>query len=156
MREAHGTRQLRSNRARLLKLALAIVVIGAGAGILVRSSWLGGSAGGSPPFKQVGRNGPVFTVAVPKARAADEEYLMKIAEQLSAQEVQSGGSGQISVMIWPDDVSVPKEPPTTEFDASMRTQAAGIFVNPKMNIKHLIRFKDGQTISERDFGRKVQ
>jgi len=155
-RAADRTRPGRSNRARLLKLALLIVVIGAGVGVLVRSSWLGGGAGRVPPFKQVGRNGPVFTVAVPRTQAANEEYLMNIAEQLSAQEVQAGGSGQISVMIWPDDVAVPKEPPTTEFDASMRTQAAGIFVNPKMNIKHLIRFKDGQTVTERDFGRQVQ
>ena len=107
-------------------------------------------------FKQVGRNGPVFTVAVPPARTADEEYLMKIAEQLSAQDVQAGASGQVSVMVWPDNVPVPKEPPTTEFDASMKTQIAGVFVNPKLNVKHLIRFKDGQTVSERDFGRKVQ
>jgi hypothetical protein len=78
------------------------------------------------------------------------------AEQLSAREVQAGASGQISVMVWPDTVAVPREPPTTETDASMRTQAAGIFINPKLNVKHLIRFKDGQTVSERDFGRKVQ
>jgi hypothetical protein len=59
-------------------------------------------------------------------------------------------------MVWPDDVAVPKEPPTTEFDASMKTQIAGIFINPKMNVKHLIRFKDGETVAERDFGRTLQ
>src|SRR5829696_335447 len=66
----------------------------------------------------------------------------------------AGGSNdpaQVGVMVWPDDVPVPKVPPTTEFDASMKTQAAGIFINPKLNIKHLIRFRDGATIAERDF-----
>ena len=81
---------------------------------------------------------------------------MWFAEQLSAQDARAGASGQVSVMIWPDNVAVPKEPPTTEFDASMKTQAAGVFINPKLNVKHVIRFKDGQTVSERDFGRKVQ
>jgi hypothetical protein len=140
-------------------MALVVAVIGAAVGLLVRTSGPGsgsGSSGAGVVFKQVGRNGPVFTVAVPPARAADEEYLMKIAEQLSAKDVQAGASGQVSVMVWPDNVPVPKEPPTTEFDASMKTQIAGVFVNPKLNVKHLIRFKDGQTVSERDFGRKVQ
>lgn len=155
-RDDAGRPRTTSTHARLLKMAGAIVVIGAAVGVLVRSSFVGGRSSDIPSFKQVGRSGPVFTVSVPKGRAGDEEYLMKIAEQLSAQEVQAGASGQISVMVWPDDVSVPKEPPTTEFDVSMKTQAAGIFVNPKMNIKHLIRFKDGQTVSERDFGKKVQ
>ena len=109
-----------------------------------------------PEFTRVGQNGPVFTVSVASARAADDEYLMRIAEQLSAEQVQSGGSGQVSVMVWPDDVPVPKEPPTTEFDASMRTQIAGIFVNPTRNIKHLIRFKEGATVLERDFGAKTR
>jgi hypothetical protein len=59
-------------------------------------------------------------------------------------------------MIWPDDVQVPKEPPTTEFDASMKTQIAGIFINPKLNVKHMIRFRDGATISERDFGKPTR
>ncbi len=148
-----------SRRARLLQMAAVVIVLGVGVGLLLRSSRLGG-AGAAPSgpaaFTQVGRSGPVFTVSVPRTRTADEDYLMKIAEQLSAEDVRNGASGQISVMIWPDDVPVPHEPPTTEFDASMRTQAAGIFINPKMNIKHLIRFKDGQTVSERDFGRKVQ
>jgi hypothetical protein len=155
-RNATGRRRAGSNNGRLLKFAVLIIVIGAAVGVLVRSSWLGGGSSDFPTFKQVGRSGPVFTISVPKGRAGDEDYLMKIAEQLSAQDVQAGASGQISVMVWPDDVAVPKEPPTTELDASMRTQAAGIFVNPKMNIKHLIRFKDGQTVAERDFGKKVQ
>ena len=41
-------------------------------------------------------------------------------------------------------------------DASMKTQAAGIFINPTMNIKHVIRFKDGNTVSERDFGKPTR
>jgi hypothetical protein len=144
-------------RTRVLRMALVVAVIAAAVGLLVRTSGPGAdSSGAGVVFKQVGRNGPVFTVAVPPARTADEEYLMKIAEQLSAQDVHAGASGQVSVMVWPDNVPVPKEPPTTEFDASMKTQVAGVFVNPKLNVKHLIRFKDGQTVSERDFGRKVQ
>jgi hypothetical protein len=111
---------------------------------------------GPVTFTRVGQNGPVFTVSVPPARATDDEYLMRIAEQLSAEQTQSGGSGQVSVMVWPDDVPVPKEPPTTEFDASMRTQIAGIFVNPTRNIKHLIRFKEGATVMEKDFGAKTR
>ena len=77
---------------------------------------------------------------------------MKVAERLSSQEITAGGSGQISAMIWPDDVPVPKVPPTTELDASMKTQAAGVFINPKLNIKHLIRFRNGETVGEKDFG----
>lgn len=138
----------------MLQMAAVVVVIGVAVGLLVRTRGVGSND--PTGFKQVGRTGPVFTVSVPTARIADEEYLMKIAEQLSAKDVQTGASGQISVMVWPDDVPVPKEPPTTELDASMKTQAAGIFINPKLNIKHLIRFKDGQTVSERDFGKKVQ
>jgi len=103
-------------------------------------------------YTRVGRDGSVHTVSVPRARVTDDQYLLQVAEQLSAEEVPAGGSGQISVMIWPDDVRVPKEPPTTEFDASMRTQAAGIFINPKRDIKHMIRFRDGATVSEREFG----
>ncbi len=138
-------------------MAVVVVVVGAAAGLLVRRSAPGSGSGEVSGFKQVGRNGPVFTgVSVPPAKAADEEFLMKIAEQLSAQDARAGASGQVSVMIWPDNVAVPKEPPTTEFDASMKTQAAGVFINPKLNVKHVIRFKDGQTVSERDFGRKVQ
>jgi hypothetical protein len=139
----------------MLQMAALVIVAGVAAGLLLRPSQ-GGSPDSTAGFKQVGRNGPVFTVSVPRARVGDEEYLMKIAEQLSAQDARAGASGQISVMVWPDDVPVPKEPPTTEFDASMKTQAAGIFINPKLNIKHVIRFRDGQTISERDFGKTVR
>jgi hypothetical protein len=150
-----ASRGATSRRSRMLQLAGLVIVIGVAVGLLLRTS-RGPSTDSTPGFKQVGRNGPVFTVSVPKARVGDEEYLMKVAEQVSAQDVQAGASGQVSVMVWPDDVQVPKEPPTTEFDASMKTQAAGIFINPKLNIKHVIRFRDGQTISERDFGKKVQ
>lgn len=114
------------------------------------------SASNQSLFTRVGQNGPTFTVGVPRAKAPDDEYLMRVAEQLSAEEIQAGGSGQISVMIWPDDVPVPKEPPTTEFDASMKTQTAGVFINPKLNIKHLIRFRDGATVAEQDFGRPTR
>jgi hypothetical protein len=103
-------------------------------------------------FTEVGREGTVFTVSVPRARVADDQYLLKVAERLSAEAAKSGGSGQVSAMIWPDDAAVPKVPPTTEFDASMKTQAAGVFVNPKLNIKHLIRFRDGVTVAEKEFG----
>jgi len=150
-----GTSRPRSTRMRLLQLSAVVIVIGAAAGVLVRSSRTPGAAG-ALEYKEVGRDGAVFTVSVPQARADDEEYLMRIAEQISARERQAGGSGQISVMVWPDDVPVPQQPPTTEFDASMRTQAAGIFINPTLNIKHLIRFKNGETVSERDFGRKTR
>jgi hypothetical protein len=120
--------------------------------------WSSTSPGPNTPleFTRVGQNGPVFTVSVSPAKASDDEYLMRIAEQLSAEQSQSGGSGQVSVMVWPNDVPVPKEPPTTEFDASMRTQIAGIFVNPTRNIKHLIRFKEGATVLEKDFGAKTR
>src|SRR5262245_46532664 len=121
-------RRARKGRyVRLLKISVLTIIGGAAVGVVARSSWLGRGSTEVPPFTQVGRSGPVFTVSVPKAKAADEDYLMRIAEQLSAQEVRTGASGQISVMVWPDDVTVPKQPPTTEFDASMRTQAAGIF-----------------------------
>jgi hypothetical protein len=147
----------RSVPRRLLQMALIVIVIAAAVSLLMRSSVRNQTADGpATGFKEVGRNGPIFTVSVPASRAADEQYLMKVAEQLSARDVQAGASGQVSVMIWPDNVTVPKEPPTTELDASMKTQAAGIFINPKLNVKHLIRFKDGQTVAERDFGRKVQ
>jgi hypothetical protein len=142
----------KAQRSRLVTLIAAVVVAGAAVGLLMRSR-PGGTAETS--FTQVGRAGPVFTVSVPRARVADEAFLMAIAEQLSAQDVKAGASGQISVMVWPDDVSVPKQPPTTELDASMKTQIAGIFINPTLNVKHVIRFKDGQTVSERDFGRAV-
>jgi hypothetical protein len=142
-------------RTRILRIAVVVVAVGAAVGLLVRTSPPGAGSSGQIAFTQVGRNGPVFTVSVPPAKAADEEYLMKIAEQLSAQDIKAGASGQVSVMVWPDNVPVPKEPPTTELDASMKTQVAGVFVNPKLNVKHLIRFKDGDTVSERDFGRKT-
>jgi hypothetical protein len=106
-------------------------------------------------FTRVGREGPVFTVSVPRSRVSDDQYLLKVAQRLSAEDARTGGSGQVSVMIWPDDVPVPKVPPTTEFDASMKTQAAGIFINPRLNIQHLIRFRDGATIAERDFGART-
>ena len=139
----------------MLQLSAVVIAIGIAVGLLVRTS-RDRSSDPTGGFKQVGRNGPVFTVSVPKSKIADEEYLMRIAGQLSAQDAQAGASGQVSVMVWPDDVAVPKEPPTTEFDASMKTQVAGIFINPKLNIRHLIRFRDGQTVSERDFGKKIQ
>ena len=143
---------------RLLLTVVVVVAVGAAVGLLVRRPGGPGATSSETVggFTEVGRNGPVFTVSVPPSKTADEEYLMKIAEQLSARDARSGASGQISVMVWPDTVAVPKEPPTNEFDASMKTQVAGIFINPKLNVKHLIRFKDGQTVSERDFGKKVQ
>ena len=137
-------------------LAVAgVVIAGVAAGLVIRSSRSGG-ADGPVTFKQVGRNGPVFTVSVPRARAEDEDYLMKVAQQISDDERKTGASGQVSVMVWPDDVVVPKEPPTNEFDASMKTQAAGIFINPTMKIKHMIRFKNGDTVAERDFGKPTR
>lgn len=145
-----------SPRTRLFQMLVVVLLVGAAAGLLVRSTRSPGGGDDTGGFTEVGRNGPVFTASVPAARAADEAYLMRSAEAISAREAQAGGSGQVSVMVWPDDVAVPKEPPTTEYDASMKTQIAGIFINPKLNIKHLIRFKDGQTVSERDFGRPTK
>ena len=136
---------------RLWQTAAAAAVLGIGLLVLARAP-RSPDAGGAPSFTRVGRSGPVFTVSVPRARSGNEEYLMRVAEQLSREDRQSGGSGQISVMVWPDDVPVPREPPSTEFDASMRTQIAGIFINPTRNIKHMIRFRDGATVAERDFG----
>ena len=133
-----------------------VIALGVAAGMLMRRPPSSGSSNAAPVFTQVGRSGPVFTVSIPRARTEDDEYMMTVAQQISDTEVKAGGSGQISVMIWPDDVSVPREPPTNEFDASMKTQAAGIFINPTMNIKHLIRFKDGNTLSERDFGKPTR
>jgi len=104
-----------------------------------------------PAFTRVGQNGMIYTISVSRANVDNDQYLIRIADQLSDEVVKAGGSGQISVMIWPDDVPVPREPPTTEFDASMKTQAAGIFINPARHIKHLIRFRNGDTIAERDF-----
>jgi hypothetical protein len=142
---------------RTLQMAAAVVVICVGVVLVVRRSPAGGSAGPAQGsgFMRVGREGPVFTVAVPRSKASDDEYLMQVAQRLSSEETRAGGSGQVSVMIWPDDVPVPKVPPTTELDASMKTQAAGIFINPKLNIRHLIRFRDGATIAERDFGARA-
>ena len=150
--------QARRTASRLrFPLAVAVVVAaGVAAGILIRSSRSTEGTSGPVAFQQVGRNGPVFTVSVPRARTEDEDYLMRIAQQISDEEKKTGASGQVSVMIWPDDVQVPKEPPTNEFDASMKTQAAGIFINPAMNIKHMIRFKNGNTVSERDFGKPTR
>ena len=137
--------------------AAAVLALGAAAGLLIQMIRSGGRANdAAPAFTQVGRNGPVFTVSIPRAKTEDEEYMMRVAQQLSDTEAKGGSTGQISVMIWPDDVAVPKEPPTNELDASMKTQAAGIFINPTMNIKHLIRFKDGNTVSERDFGKATR
>ena len=148
--------RLSMSRTRIRQVAAVAVAIAAGMAlvVLVRSSRAGGagSTAGTAPFTRVGRNGPMFTVSVPRTRVSDDQYLLRIAEQLSSEEIQAGSSGQISVMIWPDDVPVPKEPPATEFDASMKTQAAGIFINPKRNIKHVIRFRDGATLSEHEFG----
>jgi hypothetical protein len=142
---------------RTLQMAAAVVVICVGLVLVVRRSPASGSAGPAQGsgFTQVGREGPVFTVAVPRSKASDDEYLMQVAQRLSSEETRAGGSGQVSVMIWPDDVPVPKVPPATELDASMKTQAAGIFINPKLNIRHLIRFRDGVTIAERDFGARA-
>jgi hypothetical protein len=139
---------------RTLQMAAAVVVICVGLVLVVRRSPASGSAGPAQGsgFTRVGREGPVFTVSVPRSKASDDDYLMQVAQRLSSEETKAGGSGQVSVMIWPDDVPVPKVPPTTELDASMKTQAAGIFINPKLNIRHLIRFRDGATIAERDFG----
>jgi hypothetical protein len=143
-----------ASATRLWQMAALAAVVAVGIALLVRSrvSPGEGPATGGLSFTRVGRNGPVFTVSVPQNRVSDDQYLLRVAEQLSSDEVQAGGSGQISVMIWPDGARVPKEPPATEFDASMKTQAAGIFVNPKRSIKHMIRFKDGATVSEREFG----
>jgi hypothetical protein len=139
---------------RKLQMAAAVVVICVGLVLVVRRSPAGVSAGPAQGsgFTRVGREGPVFTVSVPRSKASDDEYLIQVAQRLSSEETRAGGSGQVSVMIWPDDVPVPKVPPTTELDASMKTQAAGIFINPRLNIRHLIRFRDGATIAERDFG----
>ncbi|PWT81919.1 MAG: hypothetical protein C5B57_09575, partial [Blastocatellia bacterium] len=150
----------KKHRFRILQALAVALAVGVALILLVRSPY--SRASNTRPgdqgitFTRVGRSGPVFTIAVPRLKARDDQQLMQIAERLSAEEVQAGASGQISVMIWPDDVQVPKEPPTTEFDASMKTQIAGIFINPKLNVKHLIRFRDGATISERDFGKPTR
>ena len=138
-------------------MAAAVVVICIGIVLVVRRSPAGVSGGPAEGsgFTRVGREGQVFTVAVPRSKASDDEYLMQVAQRLSSEETRAGGSGQVSVMIWPDDVPVPKVPPATELDASMKTQAAGIFINPKLNVRHLIRFRDGVTIAERDFGARA-
>jgi hypothetical protein len=141
-----------------MQMAAAVVVICVGLVVIVRRSPTGvpaDPAQGSG-FTRVGRDGPVFTVSVPLSRVSDDEYLMKVAERLSSEEARAGGVGQVSVLIWPDNVPVPRVPPTTELDASMKTQAAGIFINPRLNIRHLIRFRDGVTIAERDFGARTR
>jgi hypothetical protein len=138
----------------MLRMVTIVAVLGLALTAVIWRAPTGGS--GDPAqgggFTLVGREGSVFTVSVPSAKAADEGYLMRVAERLSSDETKAGGSGQVSVMVWPDTVPVPKVPPTTEFDASMKTQAAGIFINPKLNVKHLIRFHDGATVAEREFG----
>ncbi len=144
-----------STGRRVLLMAAAVAIIAVAVVTLFLSS-TSPARNGPVEFTRVGQNGPVFTVSVSPAKASDDEYLMRIAEQLSAEQTQSGGSGQVSVMVWPNDVPVPKEPPTTEFDASMRTQIAGIFVNPTRNIKHMIRFKEGATVLEKEFGAKTR
>ena len=100
-------------------MVTVVAVIGIVLSVLMRRSPTGGSndptQGGG--FTQVGREGSMFTVSVPRARVSDDEYLLKVAERLSSEEIKAGGSGQVSVMVWPDDVPVPKVPPTTEFDA---------------------------------------
>ena len=135
-------------------MVTVIAALGIVLTVLMRQSPAGGpddpTQGGG--FTQVGREGSTFTVSVPRARVSDDEYLLKVADRLSSEQLKAGSSGQVSVMVWPDDVPIPKVPPTTEFDASMKTQAAGIFINPKLHVKHLIRFRDGATIAERDFG----
>lgn len=156
-RRAAAGKDDRSTRAsspawRFRQMLVVAFVVAVAIAVSFRSRVGPADGGRSPSFTRVGRNGPVFTISVPHARVADDQYLLRVAEQLSTEEVQAGGSGQISVMVWPDDAVVPKDPPSTEFDASMKTQAAGIFINPKRNIKHMIRFKDGATVSEREFG----
>jgi hypothetical protein len=140
-----------------LQVAVLLLVVCIALVLAVRRAPTGAEAdpGQGGGFTRVGREGPVFTVSVPRSRVSDDEYLMKAAERLSSEEAKTGGSGQVSVMIWPDNVPVPRVPPTTELDASMKTQAAGIFVNPRLNIRHLIRFRDGVTITERDFGARI-
>jgi hypothetical protein len=83
---------------RTLQMAAAVVVICVGLVLVVRRSPAGVSADpveGSG-FTRVGREGPVFTVSVPRARASDDEYLMKVAERLSSEEARAGSSGQVS------------------------------------------------------------
>jgi hypothetical protein len=148
------TRVPTRTRLRTLQMVTVVAAFGIVLSLLMRHAPAGGSddpaQGGG--FTQVGREGATFTVSVPRARVSDDEYLLRVAERLSSEQVKEGGSGQVSVMVWPADVPVPKVPPTTEFDASMKTQAAGIFINPKLNVKHLIRFRDGATVAEREFG----
>ena len=141
-------------------LQMAAVAVVAAFGIVIVVHRAPDAASNNLPsgsgFTQVGREGPAFTISVPRSTVDDDEYLIKVAERVSSEEIKAGGSGQVSVMIWPDDAAVPKVPPTTEFDASMKTQTAGIFINPKLNIKHFIRFRDGATVTEKDFGRRTQ
>ena len=134
---------------RVLRMIAAAAVLGLALALLMRTP---STPGDHVVFARVGRSGPAFTVSVPRNRTGDDQYLMQVAEQLSREDARAGGSGQISVMVWPDDVPVPREPPATEFDGSMKTQVAGIFINPARNVRHMIRFHDGATIAERDFG----
>src|SRR5207253_10251408 len=120
-------RQARTAVSRLrFPLAIAAVVMaGLAAGVLITSDYdfvfiafrrpgvRGASTSNRGPsepavFKQVGRDGPVFTVSVPRARSEDEDYLVKVAQQISDEEKNLGASGQVSVMIWHDDVPVPQ------------------------------------------------
>jgi hypothetical protein len=135
---------------RLLTLAAAILVIGVA--LILVLQFPRSRNQGTPAFTRVGRSGPIFTVAVPLSASTDDQYLVRVADQLSQEELTSGASGQISVMFWPEGVMVPKDPPSTELDPSMKTQIAGVFINPKLHIKHLIRFHDGETVAEKEYG----
>ena len=68
-------------KRRLITMAGVAVAAAIGVVLLVRSR--GGADGaGAASFTRVGRNGPVFTIAVPRARVADDRYLLRVAEQL--------------------------------------------------------------------------
>src|SRR5438093_11670433 len=76
-------------RARVLPMTLAAVVVAAGLMLILRSGRppaSGSGASGDTPYTRVGRNGSVYTVSVPRARAADDQYLLQVAQQLSAEE----------------------------------------------------------------------
>jgi hypothetical protein len=137
--------------SRVVQLASAAFIIAVAVALVVRAPR--SRTATAAAFTRVGRNGPIFTVAVPGSSAGDDRYLLSVAEQLSNEEIKAGASGQISVMIWPEGVTVPKDPPSTEFDPSMKTQIAGVFINPTLHIKHLIRFRDGDTVGEKEYGK---
>jgi hypothetical protein len=143
-----------STTTRFLQLLGAAAVLATAAVLIVRqpSSPARPDRSGPVTYTLVGRSGPIFTLSVPAADAQDDGYLLRVAEQLSGEEIKNGASGQISVMIWPEGAAVPKDPPATEFDPSMKTQIAGIFINPKLHIKHLIRFRNGETVADREYG----